>query len=249
MTAWQPEPPLTAEWRCSRALSRSLAALGVLLWGSGCAPVPPETPVDNEGPRPASAGPLVAEGDIGGLSQEDVDEAFQKLAPEVQHCAEGELSRNEALGGDCTVRLRIGRDGQARWAYLADSTLGDRSAEQCILSAVRARAWPKPLGGEGEAVHSFAVESGTEVPSWSSEHVRLARGLVQNVAAHCALRRAKGRFSATVYVRADGSVLATGIALPSAQVEAEADCVVAGVQKLNFGRQKSRLSKATFRIP
>jgi hypothetical protein len=248
MPAWQPEHALAPSTRRVRMLWISLAAIAGALCCSGCAPVPPETPADDEEPRQEQPSALVVEGDVGGLSQEDVDEVFQKLGPEVQRCAEAELRRNEAFGGTCTVHLRIGRDGQARWAYLKQSTLGDRSTEQCILEAVRARDWPKPLGGEGEAVHDFTIESGTEIPSWSSTQVRKVQALVRHAASAC-VRRTKGRFWVTVYVRGDGSVLGTGVAPPSAPADVQSDCVVAGLQKLNLGRQKNRLSKATFRIP
>jgi hypothetical protein len=243
---------LAARWRCWLACVRraATASCGAALWlVAGCGAAPSETAaVPEPSAKPRSGEGIVAEGEIGGLSQEDVETAFEALAPAVQRCAEQGMSRNDALAGSCTVALRITRDGSVHWAYLRDSTLGDRRTELCILDAVRARSWPKPLGGEGEAEHSFTIESPVSVPTWDDGRVRPVRGLLARKAGPC-LRRTRGRFLATVYVRADGSVLSAGVAPPSAAAEDRADCVVEALGKVNLGKQRTRLSKGTFKLP
>jgi hypothetical protein len=230
-------------------VARSAAScVGLLLLG-GCGASSTETAAAPEPTivRVASTG-IAAEGDVGGLSQEDVETAFESLGPAVQRCAEQGLARIDALAGSCTIALRIARDGSAHWAYMKESSLGDRDTERCILDAVRARKWPKPLGGEGEALHSFNIDSSVPVTVWEGDHVRSVRGLLARSVSRC-MRRGRGRFTATVYVRRDGSVLSAGVAPPSAAAEDKADCVADALHKVKFGKQRSRLTKGTFQIP
>jgi hypothetical protein len=63
------------------------------------------------------------------------------------------------------------------------------------------------------------------------------------------LRRSRGRFTATVYLRRDGSVLSVGVAPPSAAAEEKADCVAEALHKVKFGKQRSRVTKGTFTVP
>ena len=244
--------PLAACSGCWLACARRAAvvSLGTALWlAAGCGAAPSETAAAPEpSAKPPSGEGIVAEGEIGGLSQEDVETEFESLAPAVQRCAEQGMSRNDALAGNCTVALRITRHGAVHWAYLRDSTLGDRRTELCILDAMRAKSWPKPLGGEGEAEHSFTIESPVSVSIWDEARVRSARGLLARKAGPC-LRHTRGRFVATVYVRADGSVLSAGVAPPSAAGEEHADCVAEALGKVNLGKQRARLSKGTFKLP
>lgn len=225
-----------------------VVGFAVLLLSTGCAAGPAETvaaPTPTVEPeRPPD---IVAEGEVGGLNEEDVETAFQSLQPEIVRCVEQGMTRIEGLGGSCTVALRITREGGARWAYLKESTLGDRETERCILDAVRVRSWPKPLGGEGEAEHSFVIEGLVPTTKWDWNRVRPMRRALDRATWPC-LGRTRGRFNATLYLRWDGHVLGAGVATSSAVAEEKSDCLADALRTLKLGKQRSRLTKVTFRV-
>src|SRR5262249_17905835 len=112
----------------------------------GCkAAEPPRPPSVVSGPveeRIATAPPS-AESEIGGLSDADVTDACAALQPGVIACAERGNERVGPLGGHVGLRLRITKQGAVRWAYLTESTLGDRETEKCVLDLARAKTWPR----------------------------------------------------------------------------------------------------------
>src|SRR3954470_3962116 len=82
-------------------------------------------------PEKVDRGPTSMESEIGGLNEEAMDRAFASL--EVQRCLTEGSSRLSAIGGEFKLRLRIDREGSARWAYVSESTLGDRATEKCLI--------------------------------------------------------------------------------------------------------------------
>jgi hypothetical protein len=184
----------------------------------------------------------------GALSQHDVDEVFRALERPVQRCLERGTRRVAALGGDFEVAVRIDPEGRTKWAYMKSSTLGDRDTEICVLDAVRAKRWPRPLGGEGEAQHSFAVESTVAVAEFKPSRLKGARKGIWRRVSRC-VHPARGRYLATLYIRRDGRVTSAGAAPPNAKGEAKVDCLVDALRSFRFGRQRARMSKLTFGIP
>ena len=54
---------------------------------------------------------------------------FEALGDQLLNCQKDGMQRVEYLAGDVRFFLRIAQDGTVRWAYLEDSTLGDRDTE------------------------------------------------------------------------------------------------------------------------
>jgi hypothetical protein len=181
------------------------------------------------------------------MNQEAVEQQFSRLQRDVQRCLEQGMGRIDALGGTFTVSLRIKTDGAVRWSYLAESTLGDRASERCILAAADATRWPKPKSGEGEASHTFTFDANMDVHTWKSTRMRSAMSSIMKKLWKC-VSGVRGRFTATVYVRSDGKVVSAGVAPPNADAEEKSDCVVDVLETFNFGRQRRRISKVTFPI-
>ena len=59
---------------------------------------------------------------------------------EVQNCFAKGTGKVNALGGHLKMKLRIDQKGALKWAYMSESTLGDRDTEKCLLDAARAKA-------------------------------------------------------------------------------------------------------------
>jgi hypothetical protein len=231
----------------TRRICPLVLALGIATPGCGGDPSPAPKSAQAASAKPKKKAMSVSS-DRGALSQHDVAEAFRGLERPVQRCLERGTRRVAALGGTFEVAVRIDPDGQAKWAYMKKSTLGDRETESCILEAVRSKRWPLPLGGDGEAEHTFAVESTVPVAKFKASRMKSARKGIWRKVSRC-LQPARGRYMATLYIQRDGRVASAGAAPPNAKGEAKIDCLVDELRTFKFGRQRARLSKVTFGIP
>jgi hypothetical protein len=236
-----------ARWR--------LALLLLLPAATACAPV---VPIPNAAPsiveepvQKIDKGPTSYEGDIGGLSQEDVEEQFQALRPRLVDCVRKASGRLTEIGGRVTLRMRMDRSGNVRWAYLTDSTLGDRDTERCVLREVQSRTWPRPLSGEGLAESSFEVEP-AEVPRTLPSYKASLLAQRARVATSRCRKGIRGAFQATVYVGHGGDVIAVGVAPPNETAEQASDCVAEAVRELRVGAvaamDRNAVAKASFPI-
>jgi hypothetical protein len=214
---------------------------------AGCAAAPPPPPVIVEVapiPEKVDTGPESMEAEIGGLNEEAMDQAFASL--DVNRCIEQSGDKLDTLGGELKLKLRIDRRGSARWAYLSRSTLGDRDAEKCVLDLVRAKSWPRPLGGEGLAEKDFVIDPRTE-PATLEERRTLVQVAQARAEAGKCRRGVPGSFFATVYLQPDGRVVTAGVAVPSEKGEDVADCVVEALRKVRF-RGAPKPAKLSFEI-
>ncbi|MEZ4224286.1 MAG: hypothetical protein R3B13_25275 [Polyangiaceae bacterium] len=214
------------------------------------APERPKTTVSEREPAAIDRGAASYETEIGGLNQDDVNEHFAALQPRVEDCVRRASSRVDEVGGRVAVRMRLDRRGHVRWAYLSDSTLGDRGAERCVLDLVSSRGWPKPLSGEGLAESSFEVEPAA-APSDLPARQRKALEKQARIAARSCLQGVKGRFEATAYVGGSGKVLAAGVAPPDERGESVSDCVADALVGLKVGRLPASArptAKVSFRV-
>jgi hypothetical protein len=203
-------------------------ALALLAALAACAHAPdatPPAPAVEKPRRPAlDPGPTSTESDIGALSQEDVEDQFKALRPELIRCVRETTRRLPCAGGRIAVRIRVDRQGSVRWVWLTDSTLGDRDAERCVLDVVRGRTWPRPLSGDGLAESSFEVEPSEPPAPWPSFKA-LALAERASSATRTCRRGVKGTFRATAYVSPKGEVLLAGVAPPNPDGEQASDCI------------------------
>ncbi len=214
----------------------------------GCAPARAPM-VEIAAPIPAAIdpGPSSMEQEIGGMNEEAVEATFGSIQPEIMRCVTVGAGRIRELGGHFVVSLRIDRDGRARWAHLAESTLGDRDTEKCVLEVARTTSWPRPVGGEGLAKRAFDVDAGVEPLAIKAERVKHAIKLASERSSRCTKGQA-GKFVATAYVRPNGRVLSAGVATPGQDAEDAADCLVRELKKLSFGSPGRKPAKITFEL-
>jgi len=193
-------------------------------------------------------GPTSMESEIGGMNEEAVGHAFDALQTEVAACIREGSERVREIGGRFVLSLRIDRQGALRWAYLSESTIGDRETEKCVLGLARVRSWPKPVGGEGLATRAFEIDAGTEPLTLEPKRVRGAVRAAADKLGRCKKGHG-GSFVATAYVRPDGRVFAAGVAPPSEEGEEAADCIAETIEKLRFRSPGRRAAKVTFEVP
>jgi hypothetical protein len=200
---------------------------------------------DSETPR-LEAGPSFYQSEIGGLSQYDVEHELGALEPELLACVQRAADDLSYLGGRVSLRMRLDPRGNVRWAYLNETTLGDREAERCVLSTIKARTWPRPMSGEGLAETSFDVDAADPPTPLPSYEVAALAERARAVTRKCR-KGIRGDFVATAYFARSGKVLSVGVAPPDETGEPAADCVADALRGLRVAAH-GPASKASFRI-
>ncbi len=158
--------------------------------------------------------------------------------------------RVEFLSGHVRFLVRIATDGTTRWVYLADSTVGDRETENCMLDRLRAARWPPPADGEGQADKSFDFDRGSprDAVPWQPDRVAKALRTAHPKLAQC-VRSAPGRYRATTYVATNGTVMAAGVSVPDERGEANVDCLLEVIRGLKLPQTGDWPAKVTFEVP
>jgi len=236
---------------CVVALFATVAAQACVHAANNVARPRSVAPAAAEEPEAIDHGPSSYEGDVGGLSQEDVEEQLQALRPNLVECVRSASVRLSWIGGKVSLRMRIDRTGAVRWAYLNDTTLGDRDTERCVLRVVQSRTWPLPLSGEGLAETSFDVEPSESPAAWP-RYKTLAVAQRASAATRKCRKGIAGEFRATAYVGPTGEVLAAGVAPPNEKGEEASDCIADALRDLRFGNlvaAQSATAKVMFKIP
>jgi hypothetical protein len=73
--------------------------------------------------------------------------SLRAKAGQARSCYERALGNNGALAGKLEVALRVGANGAACSASVANDTLGDAAVKSCALARFRGGRYPKPIGG------------------------------------------------------------------------------------------------------
>ncbi len=212
---------------------------------------PPTTP-SAPTPRPAyDTGPTSYGSEVGGLSQEDVEEQLASMQPAFLRCVRASSHAITWLGGQVGIRMRLAPSGRVRWVYLTESTLGDRDTERCLLDTIRGRTWPRPLSGDGLAHTSFEVEPSEAPSSWPRFKAAAIAQRAREATRACR-NGVEGSFVATVYVAPQGHVLSAGVAPPDERGEAASDCIVQALTTLrlrNLAVAQRDTAKISFSLP
>ncbi len=187
--------------------------------------------------------------EYGGMNQEKVDRTFRKIYPDLAQCLMDGQSRLEFLGGDVKFFLKVNLAGQAEQAHIEESTLGDYETEQCMVSVIKSRKWPKPVGGKLGKVHSsmgFDHPDDVRPPtSWAQSDIEGALEEVTDAARNCGRG---GPFTFTAYVDTSGSVMAAGVAHSDDHGEATASCLLEAIRGSHFPSPGSWPAKVSFRL-
>lgn len=189
--------------------------------------------------------------EIGGMNEEDVEAVFKKTLPGLERCLNKGAERVEFLGGAVSFFVKVGTDGHVEHAHLEHSTLGDRETEKCMLDSLRAKSWPKPVGGEhGLARKSFDFDAPSDVRpplEWDAERLKSGLKKISDKLEQCKLGNS-GKFEATLYVSTEGSVLAAGVTPPDESGEGSVDCLVEALRNASFPSPGSWPAKVTFSL-
>jgi hypothetical protein len=231
------------------ALSLGASALALPACSSA-PPPPPETPKTEEPSNRNRVTPSF-ESEIGALDELKVKQTFQRSAEKLSGCFTRGSEKIPYLAGEIRFVVRVAKDGSTRWAFVKDSTLGDRATESCMLEVLKGATWPKPEGGEGLAENSFAFEpGGDERPpvAWTPEQLGAPYKGAKGALAQCRKKAKTKALKATMYVDTDGKAAAIGVSSADEHGEAAVDCVVHALSALKFPSPGSYASKVTVAI-
>lgn len=200
----------------------------------------------DEAPRERDDGAQIT-GLMGTIPREEVEDALNPRMPRFMRCFEQRLGDVEFLAGDIRMAFRISLEGAVLWVYPAESSIGDREVEQCVLGVARAARFPRPRGGEAEFAWGFGFDAPDDVRpplSWEPDALGRRLGDVPALARECSARG----HEVTVYIEPGGRVLAAGGSAPSAEAEPGLDCILERVRGWAMPDPGSYAAKVTFPV-
>lgn len=232
-----------------RTVIRTVAMSCLALVAACSSEKPPETPASlGAAPAPKHKSAMEMSGELGVLDIDKVDRVFGKL----QNALSGCMDRgNKFAGGTVVYAIRVDHSGHVKWAYLKDTTLGDRTAEKCMLDVLRAATWPIPEGGEdGTAQKPFEFPDREERPAmeWTADHVLPSLKAARTKLDKCRAGN-QAQFRATAIIEPSGAVAAVGVAPPDERSEETVDCLVEVVKRVKLPTPGSWPAKVSFDIP
>jgi hypothetical protein len=225
-----------------------------LLWTLGACSrsgPPPRVAVSPDAPesRTPQDDALAVSGLLGTLSQQEIQGALEPRLPKFLRCATQRRGQVDVLAGALTMRFEIAVDGTVDHVQPAESTLGDRETERCMLEIAKATRFPAPHGGEAEFRWPLELPPDTDVRPPvellpDPERAPLAAGRAE-LHARCG----GGPVLVTAYVEPTGQVLAAGVAASELATPSELDCVAEGVRAFRFDSPGSYVGKLSFPLP
>jgi hypothetical protein len=209
----------------------------------------PEAPPPKEARPTQETATIGVSSEVGALDEDAVNNVFEKAQNSMMACLHKGAGRVELLGGDVIVFVSINENGQAEEARLEHSTLGDRETESCMTQVLRARSWPKPVGGRKGQVHksfSFDMPNDARPPvEWTAEDVEDTLKKLHKRVAECT-GRGGGTYQVTAYIDTRGSAISVGVAPPDANGESKADCLISLIKGAKFKSPGSYPAKVSF---
>jgi hypothetical protein len=237
-------------WPMRTTLALALATSSLAACG-GDADKPARSATDVSGAPSADRPGMQASSEIGGLNEEEVEAAFSSSVGGLKRCLSRGAERVEFLGGSVSFFLKIDSGGKVHHAHLEHSTLGDRTTERCMLDALRAKSWPKPVGGDhGLARKSFSFDPPNDVREptfWEERDAAPGLKKLADDVSKCKDGR-PGAYEATFYVGTDGKVLAAGVTPPNEDGDAAVDCLVSMLEAASFPSPGSWPAKVTLTL-
>jgi hypothetical protein len=197
-------------------------------------------------PQDESREGLAVSGLLGTLSSTEITRALDPRMPQFARCLGKYAEELPWLSGQLLMAFRVGVDGRVRRVHPAQSDLGDRNTERCLLEVAAATRFPPPHGGEAEFRWSLEGPSDPEVRA-PDPYVAVAAALpvLRAAVASCAVEALK----VTAYVDDSGRVVAAGVASVERLPDESLDCVVRGLIGLALPSPGSYAAKLQVVLP
>jgi hypothetical protein len=237
-----------------RPVAIVVAALFLPACGGGGNEAAPQT--ENDANQGGDAAPKKKSGfgvqqEMGELDEKKTTATFEHVSSDLQRCFTQGVGRLPYLSGEVRLVVRIAESGSAKWAYVKESTLGDRQTENCMLGVLKSASWPKPVGGEGQAEKGLSFDpGGDERPpvAWTPDRLGSALAKAKGELAGCRSSAGAGPMQATLYVGTDGKAQAIGVSSNDEKGEKAVSCVQSALERITFPSPGSWPAKVTIPI-
>lgn len=189
--------------------------------------------------------------EVGALDEDAVDGVFKHVQNSLMGCVKKGASRVELLGGDIAFFLGVNQSGKADEVRAEHSTIGDRGTEACMVEVLRARNWPKPVGGrKGQIRKSFAFDMPNDARppvEWSSDEVENTVKKLQRQVRECT-GSGGGTYQVTAYIDTQGQPISVGVAASAPAADSQLDCLVGVIKDAKFKSPGSYPAKVSFEL-
>lgn len=195
--------------------------------------------------------------EIGALDEDAVVGTFDSAADDLFACYRQGIGRVQYLGGYSLFEVQIDQNGRASALFAKESTLGDRETEVCMVEALVARKWPKPMGGyKGIASRRFDFDPSGDVrppEPWTRNDVLTVLETQEEALSECFGESTRSAYVATLYVEDDGTgeagrVLSAGVASKVTSDATVLDCITRVLKSAEYPTPGSWVAKATFKL-
>jgi hypothetical protein len=235
-------------------LVSSFLALFVSACGGGPAPRPaPAQETAPEVEEEEDQGGMAVAGIMGTIPTMRIQEKFEMRFRSFERCF---LEREEEIpfiGGHVDFYFRVAMDGSVRWAYLRDSSVGDRQTERCLVDIVRRMKFPRPRGGgEAEVGFGFDRDPNPEVrPPVELRSSGIDALISQSAEPIAACGIPSSTVTVTAYVAPGGQVISAGAhsSYKEAADDAVLDCVTETVSGWTMPDPGSYAAWVRFDLP
>jgi hypothetical protein len=191
--------------------------------------------------------------ELGSIDDRAVSSTFDDLNTQFSVCQKAALKRLPYFSGTVKFFLRVGEDGKTKWDYIEASTLGDYETERCLLDAIEATQWPKPVGGEATVERDMSFDPGQarQPADWDPDRVAATLGKNKKELDKCVNAAPNAKFNVTAYVAPHGKhgkVVAVGVATSSKEGAAQSQCIVDAIKALKMPSPGSYPAKVAFSL-
>lgn len=198
-------------------------------------------------------GGIAIEGQMGTIPTANVRSVIAEADPRFEACFTARLEALPVLAGRIEMKLRVAEDGAVRWVVPLQSTLGDRSVEECMLGVARGLRFEAPCGGEAEVTHQLDMDGGpdrrpaTEVPAARLDvAMRNHRREIEACRSpEASLRGAR----VWLYLAPDGSVAAAGAPATTEAELTATQCALRALRAWRVGSPGSWYARTVVTLP
>jgi hypothetical protein len=236
-----------------RALGVGLVAIAIVGCG-GSASEAPKTEGDAnqaEGDAPKKKSGFGMQQEMGELDEKKTTATFEQVSSQLQKCFTSGVGRMPFLSGEVRLVVRLTESGSVKWAFVKESTIGDRQTEDCMLGVLKSASWPKPVGGEGQAEKGLSFDpGGDERPpvAWTPDRRGGSASKVKGELASCRSSAGAGPMQVTFYVGTDGKAQGVGVSGNDEKSEKAVGCVKSAIEGTKFPSPGSWPAKVTLPI-
>ncbi len=186
----------------------------------------------------------------GGMNENKINRAVRRVQGELGECLMAGYEDVELLGGDVQFLIEINSKGRAQAVYVEKSDLGSHLVEQCMVDALKAKKWPKPVGSTLGVAHTamgFSPPEDLRAPiAWTAADVRSHLKKQEAQFAECGTEG--GPFEFTAYIDASGKVMSAGVAHVDAGGNDVSECLLAKIEESRFPSPGSYPAKVQFAL-